>query len=280
MIHIYVIYITDLHPPINMIRYMVIYNMSGKEIELNDFDEIQNKEGNKEEDNNEEEETDFGGEENILDDLDWLSNRGREVIDINHLDSLKKILVDRVNEARNAGYFIFDVLQLELPCTNPKFIKYLMENRDFKIKKTIRVSGFTTNYEVSYKSEEEEDGNIKWFVTKTYKTDNGQISDDDFNNCRFDIRSYYDEWRKAELNKILKRSGIATAISLSIIALVIGLSLGLQRAGSEIESSAKRKKMKAEKLTPAEKRTVIPWIDTEEATGKGLIVIGDNTYIL
>ena len=243
--------------------------MSEEDIELNDFDETQNKE----EDNKEEEETDFGGEGNILD-------RGREVIDINHLYPLKKILGNRVHEARNAGYFRFDVLQLEEPCADPKFIKYLMENRDFKIKKTIRVSGFTTNYEVSYKSEEEEDGNIKWFVTKTYKTDNGQISDDDFNNCRFDIRSYYDEWRKAELNKILKRSGIATAISLSIIALVIGLSLGLQRAGSEIESSAKRKKMKAEKLTPAEKRTVIPWTDIEESTGKGLIVIGDNIHII
>ena len=27
-----------------MIRYIVIYNMSGEEIELNDFDETQNKE--------------------------------------------------------------------------------------------------------------------------------------------------------------------------------------------------------------------------------------------
>ena len=86
---------------------MVIY-MSGEEIELYDFNETQNKE----EDNNEEEETDFGGEENTLDGLDLLSNIGREVIDINHLDSLKKILGDRAHEAKNAGYFIFNVLQL------------------------------------------------------------------------------------------------------------------------------------------------------------------------
>ena len=38
--------------------------------------------------------------------------------------------------------------------------------------------------------------------------------------------------------------------------------------------------MKAEKLTPAEKRTVIPWADIEEATGKSIITIGDNLYLI
>ena len=58
------------------------------------------------------------------------------------------------------------------------------------------------------------------------------------------------------------------------------MSLGLKRGGSDIRSSAIIKKKKAEKLTPAEKRKVIPCIDLEEATGKGVIAIGDHLYLI
>ena len=58
------------------------------------------------------------------------------------------------------------------------------------------------------------------------------------------------------------------------------MSLGLKRGGSDIKSSAIKKKKKAEKLTPSVKKKVIPWIDLEEATGKGVIAIGDHAYLV
>ena len=67
---------------------------------------------------------------------------------------------------------------------------------------------------------------------------------------------------------------------MSIITLVTGLSLGLKRSGSDAVRDAKHKQRKAEKLTPAEKRDVIPWTDVEEASGKVLILIGDHLYLI
>ena len=105
----------------------------------------------------EEEETDFGGgsdENNLIDNIDWLSNRGREVIDVNHLDPLKKLFGNRSYEARNIGFFIKDVLLMEKEdCTNPRFINYLMEKQDFSIKKILSVSEILTNYEIEYYGE-------------------------------------------------------------------------------------------------------------------------------
>lgn len=100
------------------------------DIELNDLD------NHHEEEEEEDKETDFNGldENDILNNLDWLSNRGREVIDINHMDSLKKLFGDRVNEARNIGFLFEDKLLLLQECANPRFIKYLVETKDFTIK--------------------------------------------------------------------------------------------------------------------------------------------------
>ena len=76
--------------------------------------------------------------------------------------------------------------------------------------------------------------------------------------------------KKIELDRILKRS--------TIITIVTGLSLGLKHSGSDAVHDAKHKEEKAEKLTPVEKREVIPQIDVE-ASGKGLIFIGNHLYI-
>ena len=68
------------------------------------------------------------------------------------------------------------------------------------------------------------------------------------------ILHHYNNWQKILRDKVLKRSGIATAIVLSIITLVTGLSLGRKHSGSDAVCNAKHKQRKADKLTPAEKR--------------------------
>ena len=80
-----------------------------------------------------------------------------------------------------------------------------------------------------------------------------------------------------ELDKILKQSRLATGIRLTIIALITGLSLGLKRSGTDIVHNAEQK---AKKLTPAKKIEIVPWTDIEKASGKGLISIGDNIYLI
>ena len=101
--------------------------MSGEEIELNDLD-------NRRQQEEENEETDFGSGLNdmdLLDNLDWLSNKDRNVI-----DPLNKSCGNRTYEARNIRFFIDDVLLMEEEgITNPGFIKYLMETKDFTFKK-------------------------------------------------------------------------------------------------------------------------------------------------
>ena len=248
--------------------------MSGEEIELNDLDNIRNIE-----EEGENKETDFGGasnENDLLDSLDWLSNRGK-----NANDKLNKLFGNRVYQARNIGFFIEDLplLEREKGYTDPRFIEYLMETQEFEIEKTLSVSLVLTNYKVSYYGAPfVNDEGIRIRPVRNFKTTNGVISEpEDLNQIIDDIRYHYDNWRKIELDKILKRWGIATAIGLSIIALVTGLSLGLKRSGSDIIRDAKQK---ARKLTPAEKRDVIPWTDIQEASGKGVIFIGDHLYLI
>ena len=90
---------------------------------------------------------------------------------------------------------------------------------------------------------------------RRFKTTDGAIADpNESEQMVRDIRYHYDNWKKIELDKILKRSGIATATGLTIITLVTGLSLGLKRSGSDAVRNAKHKQRKEEKLTPAEKK--------------------------
>ena len=166
----------------------------------------------REEEEEEEEETDFGGgsdENDWLDNLDWLSNRGRYV---KSLDPLKKLFGERVNEARNIGFFIEDVLLMEKECTNPRFINYLMEKQDFSIEKTISVSGLVSNYEIEYYGEpffNENDVRVR--PIRRFKTTDGEIGDlNKSEQIVRDIRYHYFNWKKLELDRMLKRSGIVT----------------------------------------------------------------------
>ena len=114
--------------------------MSGEEIELNDLD---NRRYQEEEEENEE--TDFGvgsNENDLLDCLDWLSNREKDVN-----DKLNKLFGNGVYQARNIGFFIEDLplLEREKGYIDPIFIQYLMETQDFEIEKALSVSGVLTN---------------------------------------------------------------------------------------------------------------------------------------
>lgn len=85
-----------------------------------------------------------------------------------------------------------------------------------------------------------------------------------------DLRYNYDVWRNIELNKMMKRAGIGTAIQL-IISLIMGLSLGLKQLGCDIVRASKR----ADKLNPAKKKIeIVKW------TGKSLIFLGDHIYLV
>ena len=121
-----------------------------------DLDNLDNTRRQEEKENEEEEETDLSGgsdENDLLDSLDWLPNRGRNVNDNKNFKPLKRLFGGRVNEARNIGFFIEDVLLMEKECTNPRFINYLMEKQDFSIKKTLSVYDLITNYEIGYYGE-------------------------------------------------------------------------------------------------------------------------------
>ena len=72
----------------------------------------------------------------------------------------------------NSYLDVYHQLLKQLPeYSNPKFIKYLFENRNMKITKTISVSGLVNNYEFCYNSIET-DENTTWF-----KIENGQFND-------------------------------------------------------------------------------------------------------
>ena len=251
-----------------------------EEFELNDHDLQRIQEEQREDDDDDEEETNFGGN-NVLDNIYWLGNKGREEVEINHLDPLNKYFENKTNEARNIGFFIKDVLLLtEVGATNPRFIKYLMEKYDFEIKNITSISNPLGDYEGSFYGEPyyNEDG-IKTWPPREFKSNNNVIQDPkEYEQLYNDIRYHLDEWNRIERDKLLKRGEIATAVGLTLVTLITGLSLGLKCAGSDIKNSAIIKKRKTKKLTPAQKRKIMPWLDLVEATGKGVITIGDNLY--
>ena len=89
----------------------------------------------------------------------------------------------------NSYFNISHMLLKQLPeYTDPKFIKYLFEEHNMKMRKTILVSRLITNHEITY-SVKEEDGNRTWFDKQTYKTENGQFTNNDWDK-------FYEEYRK------------------------------------------------------------------------------------
>ena len=80
----------------------------------------------------------------------------------------------------------------------------------------------------------------------------------------------------------MKKSGIATVLGLSLIALITGQSLGLKWSGSYIVRAAKINPSvkKADKLTPAKKIESNPWTKIQKAMGKSIIFAGEHIYII
>ena len=188
----------------------------------------------------------------MLGNLKRLSRKGK---DKEETEPLLKIFGDKLQDARNISIFLKNVVDLEKEAYNPMFVKYLIEKQDFKTQRTVNINNDNSilDYRVEYYGEPYIYGDGERVPPhKVFRTENVEINNDDIiNEIVKDIRYHYDTWRKIELNKILKRSGIATTIGLTIILLVTGLSLGLKRSGSDAVRDAKYKQRKAEKLTPA-----------------------------
>ena len=63
------------------------------------------------------------------------------------------------------------------------------------------------------------------------------------------MREYYVDWRKRKPDRILERTGIATGLGLSLIAVITGLVLGLKRSGNDIINTG----VKPKPIKPGEK---------------------------
>lgn len=77
----------------------------------------------------------------------------------------------------------------------------------------------------------------------------------------------------------MKGAGIATAVGLSIISLVTGLSLGLKRRPLRV----KRRRKKRGSLRPGAKPDHTDWTPltpAKEVAGGTLVWIGDNIYLV
>ena len=113
--------------------------------------------------------------------------------------------------------------------TNPKFTKYLFEKHNMKITKTTSLSGLLNNYKLYYTFGGDEENNVSWNDSKEFETVDAQFGDEDFYEIRDKMDEFYDDFRKKELNKLLKGAGGITAVGLSVITLITGLRLRLNK---------------------------------------------------
>lgn len=144
-----------------------------------------------------------------------------------------KYFSGRFNEV-NSYLDISHRLLHQLPeYTNPKFIKNLFEEHSMKITKTISISRLVANYKLSFDVRSEENG-ISWYVKKEFQTEDGQYSDEGLYEIRDKMDEFYEDYRKKELRRIMKRTGGLTAVGLSLIALITGLSLDLEKRRNEL----------------------------------------------
>ena len=70
-------------------------------------------------------------------------------------------------------------------------------------------------------TEEPNENNTPWDESKEYETVDGEFTDKDFYQIHEQIDNFYDDYRRRELKKIMKRAGGITALGLSLIALII-----------------------------------------------------------
>lgn len=73
-----------------------------------------------------------------------------------------------------------------------------------KITKTLSLSGLVTNYKLSLSFSGEEENSVSWNESKEYQTLDAQFTDEDFYEIQDKQDNLYDEYRRKELNKIIK----------------------------------------------------------------------------
>ena len=222
------------------------------------------------EETNVDEETNVGEWGYLLDGWNSLNEDDRLGITIDHSDVvLNRVFGKRVNDARNLGFFMVEVIEKPLEYSGSKFIKYILEKHNLTIRKTLSGSGLITNYEIEFYRESE---------YRVYVTINGELSSEDYYECSKDMDYLFDKWKDSVLKQKIKKAGLLGGIGLAITGLISGLSLGLKRSGHGIVHDSKVKK---EKLTPAERnKEIIPWADIEEAGGKAVIMIGNYLFYI
>ena len=87
------------------------------------------------------------------------------------------------------------------------------------------------DYKFSYNAMEDNDAANIWNITRSFKMRNSILEDPkDFYTTRMNMRDFDDNWIKIRLDIVLKSAGIATGLSLPVIALITGLALGLKRS--------------------------------------------------
>ena len=125
-----------------------------------------------------------------------------------------------------------------------------------------------TNYELTI-AIKLQGGNRYWYNTRNYKTENGEFNDVDFYQLRDKFDDYYDDYRKKELNKILKKASWITFIGLSVIALITGLSLGLKKQGNSMTVDPPKK---AAKIKPGiHVKKSVPLSEIEDIAKKTVV---------
>ena len=106
-------------------------------------------------------------------DLDRLSNKGKPVTSIEKLFGNR----DTYHQVRNITFLFNNTLLLEPESSDPKFIKWLMDKKGLRIKKSINSDGFLTNYDFSCETTEERDNNTIWNITRNFKTTDGEYEE-------------------------------------------------------------------------------------------------------
>ena len=121
-----------------------------------------------------------------------LNTEPRHVIEIDYSKKSSEYNI----KTKNISYLITDKLLMEKECSNPKFIKYLIEKQDFEI---IKIGdGEIGNYEFEYYGEPFfNEYSVKVRPVRKFKTTNGEIADqNEMNQIVNDIRYHYDTWKK------------------------------------------------------------------------------------
>ena len=92
-------------------------------------------------------------------------------------------------------------------------MKYLFDTKGLEVK----LDGSKKDYDVSFFGKPIE-GNP---TLRQYRTDNGDLSFNNFTQCIRDLRYHYDNYLREIRDRKLKKAGVVGAVVLSITALVL-----------------------------------------------------------